>query len=350
MSYYTRKQTVKRLAQEEINSSIGITLQAWSTNLDDIRSINTNSNLGRVLVIDPLNAHITTSPLALGTAAYKNIGNSAGNVVIVQPDGKISPSVLPTSASLDGFWKTLTLTTANDGQHFGASNVIPDEAEQQLHLIAGNGIKITGSNEILNKSLQIELIAPNNFASIHTDNMTLSATIPGEQLNISTTGNAIITTIIPDTHTLSINYVATQFTSITSDNGQIIASTSNSNVDVIGGSDISTVNNSEKLQINYTGNQWKTLDYKGYNYNLMGVGTHTAQSSIDSLEITAGYGLAIESNAITKKLTIRSQYLERATAIEGMNGDVIDGGEYGELYNGYTYDGGTYYSYDGGTY
>lgn len=342
MSYYTRKKKVSDIAKADIDSAIGVSVQAWGQGLDDINAINKPLNPGRALIIDPTSYEIVASQLALGNAAFKNTGTSIGSVVIVGPDGKISPTILPPSATLDGFWKNLNIGVVGNGQHVGDVVVIPDESEQQLTLKVGDGLKITSNNATLNKSLTIELQSPNNIASISNDIDTLSASTPGE--NIKIIGDDIISTQIDSvTKTISVLYNGTQFSTITANDGQNIAASSSSNINIVGVDDITTHAVGDYLHLNYTGKQWKTLKFIGYNFNLMGSGTHTAQNRTDSLEIKAGLGIAIESDATTKKLTIRSQYRE------GLGGN-IDGGNYGELYDGFTYDGGTYYVFDGGTY
>lgn len=345
MTYYTRQGKVRELARDEIQQAIGVTVQAWGDNLDDINAIIKSTNPGRVLMIDPTTETIKASPLALGNAAYKNTGTGVGNVVVVGSTGKIDTALLPPAASLSAYWGNYILTAKDAGVVAGDTTVLLSNSNEPMNLWAGSGIKITGSTVALSKSIKIEVIPSNTFLNVSADSgTTLTPTTSTETLRI-TGGTSMATVTSPSTQGITLNYTGTQFATINADLGTRTSASATETINIKGSTEIQTVLSGTTLNINYTGKQWKTLNFTGYNYNMLGTGGQTAQNKNDALEIKAGFGIAIESDTINKRVTIRSQYLEWAVAT-----NIMDGGAYGELYNGKSYNGGTYYTYDGGTY
>ena len=345
MTYYTRQGKVRELSRDEIHKAIGVTVQAWGDNLDDINKIVKSINPGRVLMVDPTTETIKASPLALGNAAYKNTGTGVGNVVIVGSTGKIDTSLLPPASSLSAYWGNYILAAKDSGMVAGDTTVLLSNSNEPMNLLAGSGIKITGSTVALSKSIKIEVIPNNNFLSVSADaGTTLTPAVSTDTLRING-GNSITTVTAPASQGITLNYTGTQFATINADLGTRTSASATETINIKGSTEIQTVLSGSTLNINYTGKQWKTLTFTGYNYNMLGTGVQTAQNKNDALEIKAGFGIAIESDTTNKKVTIRSQYLEWAVTTNH-----IDGGNYGELYNGKSYNGGTYYAYDGGTY
>lgn len=185
-----------------------------------------------------------------------------------------------------------------------------------LSIIGGTGI----STSITNNVLTVEYVgaaggASNNFETVAVGtpsvNVELIADEPNDTLYIGGSGHISVSATgsgagsTTDQITIGSSIVAL-FTSVDADTGSKTASGLSDNLQIVGGTDISTaVNGSGQLVIDYVGTDLETADNYAYKTITITTGGGVqAGSNVDTLNIAPGTGLSITANAATDTISI----------------------------------------------
>ena len=243
-------------------------------------------------------------------------GIVAGSGISIIPSGD---SITITNSSPNIAQNTFNVVTVA-----GQSSLAADSVSDTLTFVAGNNITITtdpGSDSITINSTAAGGLTQNLFETIAADSGSTTADAIDDTLTV-TGGTDISTSIVGDV--LTIDWTGTAgdpdqnvFTTISSDSGTTTANSTTDQLNIVGGTDVSTSISGDTLTINYTGAPAVTNSFASI--AVAGQATVAADSSTDTLTLVAGSNVTITSDATTDTITIN------ASAGSGGSGTVGSG-------------------------